>query len=304
VLRSLLTLLLPLGVATGVCACGVSLQTVGRGPIHAVGAESQYANLISQIGGRYVSVTALIDNPNTDPHTFETSPAAAGAVSSARLVVQNGLGYDGFMNRLESAAPSRRRRVIDVQHLLGISGSESNPHLWYSPQTLPVLAAAVARALARVAPRHAAYFRANESRFDRSLQPWYRALAELRRHHGALPVATSEPVADYMLRAAGARVLTPYSLQLDVMNGTDPAPQNVTRQDELLVRHRVRAFLYNRQVTDSITQGFLELATAHHVPVVAVYETMPSGYDYQRWMLAETRALQRAVAAGVSTRNL
>lgn len=303
-LRNLVTAVLPLALATGVSACGVALKTVGRGPIHAVGAESQYANLISQIGGRYVSVTALIDNPSTDPHAFETSPAVAGAVGSARLVVQNGLGYDGFMNRIESAAPSRDRHVIDVQHLLGIPASESNPHLWYSPRTLPALAAAVAGTLAQVAPRHAAYFRANQRRFDRSLRPWYRALGDLRRHHAALPVATSEPVANYMLSAAGTRVLTPYSLQLDIMNGTDPAPQNVSRQDELLAGGRVRAFLYNRQVSDSITQSFLKLASAHHIPVVAVYETMPSGYDYQGWMLAETRALQRAVAAGVSTPNL
>ncbi|HET9719158.1 MAG TPA: zinc ABC transporter substrate-binding protein [Solirubrobacteraceae bacterium] len=269
-----------------------------------MGAESQYANLISQIGGRYVTVTALIDNPNTDPHTFETSPAVAGAISSARLVVQNGLGYDGFMNRIESAAPSHLRRVIDVQHLLGVPASESNPHLWYSPRTPPLLATAIADALAKVAPRHAAYFRANAQRFDRSLRPWYRALSDLHRQHPDLPVATSEPVANYLLGAAGARVLTPYSLQLDIMNGTDPAPQNITAQDELLVRQRVRAFLYNRQVTDSVTQSFLRLALAHHIPVVAVYETMPAGYDYQGWMLAETRALERAAAMGVSTRSL
>ena len=88
------------------------------------------------------------------------------------------------------------------------------------------------------------------------------------------------------------------------MNGVDPAPQNVTTQDTLLSHHQVKAFLYNRQVTDSVTQSFLHLAGADHIPVVGVYETMPRGYDYQQWMLAETRALEAAVADGTSTRTL
>ena len=51
--------------------------------IVAVGAENEYANVICQIGGRYVRVTAIESNPNTDPHSFEASPSVAQAVSSA-----------------------------------------------------------------------------------------------------------------------------------------------------------------------------------------------------------------------------
>jgi zinc/manganese transport system substrate-binding protein len=47
-------------------------------------------------------------------------------------VVQNGLGYDTFMERLESASPDSSRRVIDVQKLLGLPDSTANPHLWYA----------------------------------------------------------------------------------------------------------------------------------------------------------------------------
>ena len=65
-----------------------------KGRIVAVGAENEYANVISQIGGKYVAVSAIESNPNTDPHTFEASPSVAQAVAAARLVVQNGVGYD------------------------------------------------------------------------------------------------------------------------------------------------------------------------------------------------------------------
>jgi zinc/manganese transport system substrate-binding protein len=301
----LATLSLVVGLGAALAGCGpAAVASAGHGGILAVGAENEYANVISQVGGRYVRVGAIMDNPNTDPHTFEASPSVASAISSARLVVQNGLGYDGFMQRIESAAPNPKRQVIDVQHLLGVPNSEPNPHLWYSPRTMPAVAGAVARALADLAPAHAAYFEANARRFDLTLQPWYRALAAFRRRYGGAGVATTEPVADYMLQGAGARILTPLSLQLAIMNGVDPAPQNVSAQDALFSGHRVKAFLYNRQVTDSITQSFLRLAEARHIPVVGVYETMPPGFTYQRWMLAETRALQAAVASGRSTQTL
>ncbi len=89
------------------------------------------------------------------------------------------------------------------------------------------------------------------------------------------------------------------------MNGVDPAPQDITHQDDLFSQHLVRAFVYNQQVTDSLTDTFLSAAKRAGIPVVGVYETMPTpGYDYQSWMLAETRALQRAVAAKISTEKL
>lgn len=302
--HKLLIAVLSLTVVSATAGCGTVLRTMGHGSIVAVGAENEYASVISQIGGRYVTVTAIMDNPNTDPHSFEASPNVANLINTAQLVVQNGLGYDSFMSRIESATPSARRRVIDAQHLLGVPDSDPNPHLWYSPRTMPAVGAAVAADLSRIDPRHAAYFRANLRRFDAALQPWYRALATFRHRYGGAGVATTEPVANNMLTAAGARNLTPLSLQLAIMNGTDPAPQNITRQNVLLGHRLVKAFLYNRQVTDSITQSFLKVAGAAHVPAVGVYETMPSGYDYQRWMLAETRALLEAVATGRSTRTL
>ena len=52
----------------------------------------------------------------------------------------------------------------------------------------------------------------------------------------------------------------------------------------------MRVFLYNQQVTDTLTQSFIALAQRNGIPVVGVYETMPEpGYDYQSWMLAETQ---------------
>jgi zinc/manganese transport system substrate-binding protein len=296
--------LLCVAVAMLVSACS-SPAVRGGGVTVAVGAENEYANVISQIGGRYVKVTAILSNPNTDPHTFEASPSVASEISAAQLVVQNGVGYDSFMGTIEAASPNPKRKVIDVQKTLGFPGSTRNPHLWYDPRTMPAVAKAISRDLSAIDPAHASYFRANLARFDDSLDPWLRAIASFKAGHPNVPVATTEPVADYMLEAAGTKNETPWALQADIMNGVDPAPEDITAQDSLFTGHKVDVFLYNEQVTDSITQSFLALAKKNGIPVVGVYETMPTpGYDYQTWMLAEVRALEKAVTDKVSTEHL
>jgi zinc/manganese transport system substrate-binding protein len=293
-------------IAVLVAAACSSATTFDRsGSIAAVGAENEYANVIAQIGGKYVDVTSIENNPNTDPHSFEASPSVAHMVSTAQLIVQNGLGYDSYMNKIESAVPDSTRKVIDVQKLLSLPDSTPNPHLWYDPKTMPAVARAVARNLSALQPAHAAYFQANLRAFDRSLKPWQEALARFKAAYPGTPVAVTEPVSDYLLQAAGARILTPFRFQANVMNGVDPAPQDISLQDSFFTDHKVKVFLYNEQVTDSLTQSFLEAAHRNGIPVVAVYETMPTpGYTYQSWMLAETRALQRAVADQTSTGKL
>ena len=296
------------GLTIAACGSSSSSSSPSGGPggrIVAVGAENEYANVISQIGGRYVKVSAVMSNPNTDPHTFEASPSVAQTVSQAKIVVQNGAGYDDFMTKIESASPSSSRKVIDVQKLLGVPDAAPNPHLWYKPATMPAVARALVADLSALEPAHAAYFRSNERRFNASLQPWLDALKTFRTRHPGTTVATTEPVSDYMLQAAGITDVTPFSMQADIMNGTDPAPQAVTQQNALLSQRRVMVFVYNQQVTDTVTQNFLKAATSAGVPVVGVYETMPTpGYNYQSWMMAELQAIERAVTDKASTERL
>ena len=279
--------------------------TGGTDSIQAIGAENEYANVIQQIGGKYVQVTAIMSNPNTDPHTFEASPAVAREISNASLIVQNGVGYDTWASDIEKAVPASSRKIVDVQQLLGLPDSTPNPHLWYNPTTMPKVATAIANDLAAIQPAHASYFKANAAMFTQSLSAWTQAIAAFKAAHPGTPVATTEPVADYMLQAAGADNMTPWAFQADIMNGTDPSPQNVAAEKALFTQHKVKVFLYNQQVTDTLTDSFIDLAHANGVPVVGVYETMPTpGYDYQTWMTAEVNALDKAVTAKVSTEHL
>jgi len=294
-------------VAGLLSACSSS-PTADRGSgakVSAVGIENEYANVISQIGGRYVQVTAIMSNPNTDPHTFEASASVAREIAAAILVVRNGIGYDTWAAKIEAASPDPARKEIDVQSLLRLPNDTPNPHLWYKPTTMPAVAKAITADLSALEPAHAGFFGKRLKAFDSSLAPWLHAIAAFKAAHGGTPVAVTEPVGDYMLEAAGCDIRTPFPLQAAIMNGTDPSPQDVTIEDDLLRRHEVKVFVYNEQVTNSLTASFLALAHQAGIPVVGVYETMPTpGYHYQSWMLAEVEALERAVVDRSSTTKL
>jgi len=99
--------------------------------------------------------------------------------------------------------------------------------------------------------------------------------------------------------------MTPFALQAAIMNGTDPSPQDIATQNVLFADNKVKVFAYNQQVTDTLTSSFLDEAKNARVPVVGVYETMPTpGYTYQTWMLAEVAALKDAVTDKLSTVTL
>jgi zinc/manganese transport system substrate-binding protein len=285
-------------------ACNAPATTSGA-TLRAVGAENQYANVIAQIGGRFVSVDAVMSNPNTDPHTFEVSTSVAQEIASAQLVVQNGAGYDTFMNQLESSAPTSSRDVIDVQKLEGVSVKATNPHLWYNPATMSAVATVVAHDLSTLTPKHAAYFTRRLHAFQASMQRLDSAIKAFRSRYAGAKVATTEPVADYLLRALGLDDVTPFRFQADIMNGVDPSPEDIAYQQNLLTSHHALVLCYNEQVSSTVTVAMRSLAASSHVPVVAFYETMPTpGFDYQTWMLAEIAALSKALTSHLSTKEL
>ncbi len=170
---------------------------------------------------------------------------------------------------------------------------------------MPAVAKEIAKDLGALAPAHASYFNAQVTTFDSSLDTWNDDIAALKAAYAGAPVAVTEPVPDYMLQAAGLDDVTPWPFQADIMNGVDPAAQDVSLEQGFFTQHTVKVFFYHQQVTDSLTDSLLALAQSNDIPVVGVYETMPTpGYDYQTWMVAEVAAAQQALADGASTTKL
>jgi zinc/manganese transport system substrate-binding protein len=284
--------ILLLGVATG---CGG--QAAGSGSkLGVVAAENAYGDMVSQIGGSHVSVNSILSDPNADPHLYEPGTRNGLAVAQARLVIQNGAGYDAFMQRLEDASPSSHRLVVTVADVLGVHGKNANPHLWYDVPRLGTIAAAITSGLERADPAHAADYCSGLRRFDTSLSPLRRQVARIKASFAGSPVATTEPVPGYLLAAAGLKDVAPGTFTRAIEDGTEPTPQAVAAMDALMTGRRVKVLLYNSQAVSPITSRIRSAAVGAGIPVVGVTETLPPNLTFQQWQLAQAQQLDRALS--------
>lgn len=275
--------------------CGSPIALSQSDTVQVVAAENFYGDLARQIGGKYVTVASVLNNPNADPHEFETSSRDAIRVSIARLVVVNGLGYDSWMQHLLDAAPTSGRRVIIAGELAGLR-TGANPHVWYNLGVVRKVAHAIAADLIGLDPSHRAAYTRGEARLQGSLRRLQASIDRIRAADSGIPVAETEPVFGYMLRSLGLKVSVG-AFQHAIEEGTDPPPQAVAAFEATLHAHRVRALLYNSQAREPVTVTVAAIARAEGIPVIGVTETEPAGKDYQRWMLDEIQSVAKAVAA-------
>src|SRR6266446_3243148 len=111
--------------------CSSDLAASGGRP-SVVAAENFWGSIASQLGGDRVTVTSIIDNPNADPHDYEPTAEDARLMATANFVIESGVGYDSWAQRLLDANPVSGRDVLDVGTLVG-EPTGGNPHRWYSP---------------------------------------------------------------------------------------------------------------------------------------------------------------------------
>ncbi|HVA61134.1 MAG TPA: zinc ABC transporter substrate-binding protein [Mycobacteriales bacterium] len=275
-------------------ACSAaSADTHGR--IAVVAAENMYGDIVEQVGGPHVSVTSLISDPAADPHLFQEGTREGLAVAEARLVVENGLGYDNFMERLLTAAPSSGRVVLTVAKILRVDGADANPHLWYDAPRIALVAQAIARDLGLLDPADAGYFTAQAAVFDRSMSPLLATLDAIRTRFAGAPVAYTERLPGYLLLDAGLVVVTPAAFAQAIEEGNDPSVSALTEMDNLMTERRARVLIYNTQTVSPITEAVRALARAHGVGVVGMSETMPQAEHFQAWQLSQAQALEQAL---------
>lgn len=290
--------MLPMLAALAVVAAGCSSSSSDRsadGRIKVIAAENFWGNLTQQIGGDHVEVTSLINNPAADPHLFAAETSNGLAVATAAVVIVNGAGYDPFMDRLLTAAPSSHRRVVRVSDVLHITGSDPNPHLWYDAPALPTVVTAIANALSAADPANAAAYRAGAVRTTAALAPLERAVKQLGTADAGDPVAYTERVPGYLLAVAGLRVLTPPGFARAIEDGTDPSFSDTSAMRALITGRKIDLLLYNEQATSPVTAQLQTLARSNGIPVVPVTETMPLHDTFQSWQLGQVRAIAAAL---------
>ncbi|MFJ2002811.1 metal ABC transporter solute-binding protein, Zn/Mn family [Streptomyces chartreusis] len=294
---------------TGTCltllaGCAGSSDTAGAhshsaaSVIPVVASTNVYGDLARRIGGAKVQVTSIISDPAQDPHSYEASTRNQLALSKAEVVIENGGGYDDFVDRMLKSAGSSPHVInaVEVSRKTAPKGGELNEHVWYDFPTVAELADRIAAALGKADPADAVTFTENARDFVRLLRPLERKEARIKAEHGGEAVAITEPVPLYMIEASGLRNATPAEFSEAIEEGDDVSPRTLRSTLALFTGKKVEALVYNEQTSGPQTEKAERAAEAAGIPVVPVTETLPTGKDYLAWMTANVDALASALA--------
>jgi zinc/manganese transport system substrate-binding protein len=273
-------------------ACGQAARAAD-GKLTVVAAENFYGDIARQIGGDRIDVVSIMNNPDQDPHLFETTPGVVRQIAAARIVILNGANYDPWMEKLLAAAPRPGRVVITAAELVHAKAGD-NPHLWYAPATMPAVAKAVAEALTKADSAHAGDYASRLAATLASLERIGQRVALIKAKHASEAVTATEPVFGPMAEALGLTMRN-QRFQLAMMNDTEPSARDVAAFENDLKQHKVKLMLYNSQVSEKLTLRLLDIAKAAKVPVVGVTETQPANITFQDWMLGQLDAVDKAL---------
>ena len=272
---------------------------LGRGSarvIPVVAAENFWGSIAAQLGGRHARVVSVVVNPNTDPHSYEPTAADARSIALARLVVENGIGYDPWMDRL-LAADNGNRTVLNVGTLLGVPAG-GNPHRWYDPLDVRAIVRRLAAAYGSLDPAYRRYFSRRAALFLSSgLHRYFSLIAKIRSAYGGTPVGASESIFAMLAPALGLRLVTPPSFLRAISEGTEVSAADKQTIDRQIDDHEIEIYVYNRQNVTPDVQAQLADAKARHIPTATITETLtPASASYQSWQTAQLRGIRAALA--------
>jgi zinc/manganese transport system substrate-binding protein len=270
-------LLLVLTVALASFGFSASVAGASSKPL-IVSGVSEWGALAHQLVGSDAKVVSLLTDPNADPHDHEATVSDAANVDEASVVLENGAGYDTWLEQLVSAQGAKVS-VINVGKLMGVAPGK-NPHLFYNPLAAIKFVKALTTLLehrhgyANIATRSKALL----AELD-SIQNNVESIAA--SCHG-VKVAATEDVTSYLLEDARLNIVTPEALRLAVGNGVDPSVRDLATALDQLKKHP--AFLIdNIQTATPLTNEMAAQAKSSHVPIIKVTETM-RGTDYVRFI--------------------
>jgi zinc/manganese transport system substrate-binding protein len=264
-----------------------------------VASTNVWGDIARRVGGDRVDVTSVISDPDQDPHSYEADPQNQLALSKAKVVVENGGGYDDFVDRMLKSGHNDSAEVVNAVEVSGRTapkGGELNEHVWYDFPTVAKVADRISAALAKADPGDAGAFEKNAAAFKAKLAPLEAEEARIKKAHGGEGVAITEPVPLYMTEASGLVNRTPAQFSEAIEEGDDVSPRVLQENLALFSGKKVKVLVYNEQTSGPQTEKAEAAAKAAGIPVVPVTETLPKGVDYLGWMTDNVDALASALA--------
>ncbi len=268
-------------------------------PIAVVASTNVWGNLAATIGGDKVAVTSIIDDPSKDPHEYEASAQNQLALSKAQVVIENGGGYDDFVDTMLASANNSSATVLNAVTISGKtapSGGELNEHVWYDFPTVEKVIDQIQTAYASIDSADADTFATNAKNLKGSIDALVSKESDLKAKYAGQPVSITEPVPLYLLDAISLVNKTPEKFSEAIEEDSDVAPAVQQATLKLYNSHAVKLLAYNEQTTGPETEAVLKAAKDNGIPVVPVTETLPDGKDYVSWMTDNLDAIGAALA--------
>ena len=229
-------------------------------PIDVVASFSILGDMVQQIGGDRVRVTTLV-GPDGDAHVYQPTPADARSVAGARLLVVNGLGFEGWMERLTEASGYKGRVVTATAGIKPLwiadrDRREIDPHAWQSLANARIYVRNIADGLAAVDPAGADIYIHNAARYMEEIDA---IEAQVREAIDSLPaerrkVVTSHDAFGYLSADYGIEFHAPVGFSTEA----EPSAGDVARLIRQINREKIPAvFIDNisdRRLLDQIVR--------------------------------------------------
>jgi zinc/manganese transport system substrate-binding protein len=334
--RTLPLLALPAAAALVLSGCsssgdaGAASDDTEGGAISVVASTNVYGDIAQTVGGDAVDVTSIISDPSQDPHSYEADARTQLAVSRADLVIENGGGYDAFVDTMISASDTSAVVVnavdvsgldpeaegdahadeehadeahadeehTDEEHAEGEHDHEHgafNEHVFYSLHSMGALADEIAHELGELDPEQADVFTANAAAFADDIADLEAQVAEVKTAHDGDSVAYTEPVPGYLFDEMGLVNVTPASFSEAIEEGDDVSPAVLNETLKMFTDGRVDLLAYNEQTSSPETEAVEKAATDADVAIVPVTELLPEGDDYISWQQSNIDAIKAAL---------
>ncbi|MEW1962681.1 zinc ABC transporter substrate-binding protein [Microbacterium sp. NPDC077644] len=302
----------------------------GDGVIRITASTNVYGSLVAQIGGDRVDVTTIIDSVTQDPHSYEATARDRLAIADADLVIENGGGYDAFIDTLLDGADAHVFTAAEFSHDYpgnaghddeateeshdhaeeeghdheGEEGHEGhdhiegfNEHVWFDPHTMIHVVEGLAEELGEIDPDGAADFTAAADEIIADIESAEAELETIKTEADGAGVFMTEPLPGYIATAAGLTDLTPEGFAEAVEEGSDVAPATLLDALDVIESGDVKVLLTNAQTGGAETERVEQAAKDAGIPVVAFSELLEDGSSYSEWMHDAIQSLADALSS-------
>ncbi len=277
-------------------------RTGPTGVVKVLATTNVWGDIAKQLGGDWVEVTVILDDPMQDPHSYEASARDQLAVNDAEVIVMNGGGYDEFMTALIQGSEDVKivQMAVPVAESTGESDvhahSHDNEHVWYDFDAVGEFSENFVAALTEIRPESFNDVNKNFDTFKVELDNLQVRLEGLAGHSLGLSVVATEGVGNLLLEHAGFENLTPEALADAIEEETEVPPAALAETETLIKNNLVSILITNLQVEDQVSERLRKLAEAEGIPVVQLSELIPeAGLNYFDWMNQVLDQIQEAV---------